>query len=102
MLDPTLERLVAIEVKSTIQPRRWPRLAPGRSKQLPPEWLDGQGNVGMVDWAVDAADVYLMVAQVHLLRRRWRCCLAGDSMRPRPVADEGQLCALDWIDTNST
>ena len=102
MLDPTLERLVAIEVKSTIQPRRWPRLARGRSEQLTPEWLDGPRNTGMLDSAVSSADVYMMVAQIHLGRRRWRCCLAGGPSQSQPVTEEGQLMNLDWVAPNST
>jgi hypothetical protein len=36
MLDAEVERVVAIEVKSTVQPRRWPRLA--RSDQMTHAW----------------------------------------------------------------
>ncbi|MBR7744778.1 hypothetical protein KC207_15890 [Phycicoccus sp. BSK3Z-2] len=102
MLDPTLSRLVAIEVKSTIQQGRWPRLARGPSKQLTPHWLDGPRNTGMAEWGVPSASVYLMVAQVHLRRRRWRCCLAGDPMAPQPVTEEQQLDDLDWLAAIST
>ena len=97
MLDPTLSRLVAIEVKSTIQQGRWPRLARGRSEQLSPNWLDGSRNIGMAEWGVRSSDIYLMVAQVHLRRRRWRCCLAGDATAPQPVTEQRQLDDLDWL-----
>ncbi|KGN39805.1 hypothetical protein [Knoellia aerolata] len=97
MMDPTLARLVAIEVKSTIQPGRWPRLARGRSLQLTPEWLNGPGNTGMVEWGVRSDDTFLMVVQVQLRSRRWRCCLAGDPISPRPVTEERQLEDLDWL-----
>lgn len=98
MLDSTLERLVAIEVKSTIQPSRWPRLASGRREQLTPEWFDSPGNQSMVDWSVGAADVYTMVVQVHLHRRRWRACLAADLRLPHPLLDLEQLDDLQWLD----
>ncbi len=98
MLDSTLERLVAIEVKSTIQPSRWPRLASGRREQLTPEWFDSPGNQSMVEWDVSAADVYTMVVQVHLHRRRWRACLAGDLTSPHPLVELDQLDDLAWLD----
>ncbi len=97
MLDPTLSRLVAIEVKSTIQQGRWPRLARGLSEQLTPHWLDGSRNTGMAEWGVASSDIYLMVAQVHLRRRRWRCCLAGDATAPQPVTEKRHLDDLDWL-----
>ena len=97
MLDPTLSRVVAIEVKSTIQQGRWPRLARGRSQQLTPHWLDGSKNTGMAEWGVRSSDIYLMVAQVHLRGRRWRCCLAGDVTAPQPVTEKRQLDDLDWL-----
>lgn len=50
MLDPGLDRMVAIEVKSTIQPARWPRLATGANEQLTSAWFNGLGNQGMVEW----------------------------------------------------
>jgi hypothetical protein len=50
MLHPLLERLVAIEVKSTIQLGRWPRLATGRNEQLTPAWFDAPGNQGITEW----------------------------------------------------
>ena len=97
MLDPALERMIAIEVKSTIQPSRWPRLAAGRREQLTPEWFDAPRNEGMVEWDLSAADVYTMVVQVHLHRLRWRACLARDPQSPHPVIDLDQLSSLEWL-----
>ena len=100
MMDPVLERLVTIEVKSTIQRQRWPRLARGLGEQLTPEWLERSDNVGMREWGLGAADVYLMVAQVHWSRRAWRACLAADPDRPQPVTGAGQLIDLTWLDAD--
>lgn len=97
MLDPALDRMVAIEVKSTIQPARWPRLATGRDEQLTPAWFNGPGNQGMVEWSLGAADIFTMVAQVHFRRRLWRSCLAGDPRVPRPVTEPEQLSDLTWL-----
>lgn len=97
MLDPTLERMVAIEVKSTTQSSRWPRLAAGSREQLTPEWFDAPRNEAMVDWSLSAADVYTMVVQVHLRRLRWRACLAHDLRSPQPLIDLDQLASLEWL-----
>ncbi len=97
MLDPSLERLVAIEVKSTIQQGRWPRLATGRSEQMTQSWFDAPGNQGMAEWHVGATDIYAMVAQVHLRRRLWRSCIAGDAQLPQPVTSAEQLSGLNWL-----
>ncbi|WP_030527728.1 hypothetical protein [Phycicoccus jejuensis] len=98
MLDPPLERLVAVEVKSTIQRGRWPRLSRGGSKQLTAQWLDDGANVGMAQWEIGSEDVYLLVAQVRLRERVWRCCIAADPTRALPVTDEAQLKDLRWLD----
>lgn len=97
MLDPTFEHLVAIEVKSTIQASRWPRLAAGSREQLTPEWFDAPGNEGMTEWDLGSADIYTMVVQVHLRQLRWRACLAGDIRSPQPLAGLDQLASLDWL-----
>lgn len=97
MLDPSLERVVAIEVKSTIQRGRWPRLASGDQEQLTPSWFDAPGNQGMVEWQLGSADIYTMVVQVHLRRRLWRSCLAADPLTPQPIVDFEQLSDLDWL-----
>lgn len=97
MLDPAMERVVAIEVKSTIQPSRWPRLAAGRREQLTPKWFDTPRNQGMVEWGLSATDVFTMVVQVHLRRRRWRACLASDLRQPHPLVDLDQLASLEWV-----
>ncbi|WP_127572497.1 hypothetical protein [Georgenia faecalis] len=97
MLDSTLERLIVIEVKSTIQPSRWPRLAAGRREQLTPEWFDAPSNEGMVEWGLGAGDVHTMVAQIHLRRRRWRACLANTLHTAHPLVDLDQLASLEWL-----
>ncbi len=43
-------------------------------------------------------DVYTMVVQVHLHRRRWRACLAGDLTSPHPLVELDQLDDLAWLD----
>lgn len=97
MLDPGLARVVAIEVKSTIQPARWPRLTTGPNEQLTPGWFNSPGNQGMVEWDLAAVDIFAMVAQVHLRRRVWRSCLIGGAGKPLPVTHTELLSDLAWL-----
>jgi len=89
--------VVAIEVKSTMQPARWPRLESGAREQLTSAWFAAPGNQGMSEWQLGSADIYTMVVQVHLRRHLWRSCLAGDRLTPQPIVDLEQLCDLDWL-----
>jgi hypothetical protein len=43
-----MDKVAAIEVKATLQPDRWPRLAPVRMNQMTTQWLDKLGNAGMI------------------------------------------------------
>lgn len=97
MLDPGLARVVAIEVKSTIQSARWPRLATGRNEQLTPRWFNSPGNQGMVEWDLGADDISVMVAQVSFRRRVWRSCLVEGAGTPWPVTHTEQLSDLAWL-----
>lgn len=97
MLDPSLSAVVAIEVKSTIQRTRWPRLAPTRQAQMTPAWLDSETNEGMRGLSLSSGDVYLMLVQVHLGRLKWRACAASEPDAPRPLNDREQLLDLAWL-----
>lgn len=46
MLDPSLSAVIALEVKSTIQRRRWPRLASASRAQMTPGWLGMRATWG--------------------------------------------------------
>jgi hypothetical protein len=97
MLDPALERMVAVEVKSTIQPARWPRLARGRNEQLTQDWFNHPRNQGMFEWELTNCDIYAMVVQVHFRRLLWRSCIARDLRLSSPIADTDQLADLSWL-----
>ena len=59
-----------MEVKATLQPGRWPRLAPVRMNQMTIQWLDKRGNAGMIATELQAADVYGFIAMVQFARRQ--------------------------------
>jgi hypothetical protein len=69
MMTPDLEKLVAIEIKATLQPHRWPRLRSRRLGQLSPGWLDKPGNTGMSQGSSASGDVYSMAVFVQFARR---------------------------------
>lgn len=97
MLDPSLSAVVAIEVKSTIQRGRWPRLSPATRAQMTAAWLGRASNEGMREWALEADDVYSMVVQAHLGRLKWRTCVAAELDAPLPIVSVNQLIDLRWL-----
>lgn len=99
MLDPSLSAVIALEVKSTTQRRRWPRLTSASRAQMTPDWLGRVSNMGMREWALEAGDVYSMTVQVHLERLKWRACIAAESDAPTSIANVNQLIDTTWLTT---
>lgn len=98
-LDPSLSAIVAVavEVKSTIQRGRWPRLPPTARAQMTAAWLGRASNEGMREWALEADDVYSMIVQAHLGRLKWRACVAAELDAPLPIASVEQLVDFGWL-----
>lgn len=96
MLDSSLSAVIALEVKSTIQRTRWPRLASDSREQMTPAWLGRASNVGMREWTLEADDVYSMTVQVHLDRLKWRACIAAELKALKPVSNLNQLLDVTW------
>jgi hypothetical protein len=78
MLTPSMDKVAAIEVKATLQPDRWPRLAPVRMNQMTTQWLDQLGNAGMIATELQAADVYGLIAMVQFARRQLKAAVTED------------------------
>jgi hypothetical protein len=100
MLTPDISKVVAVEVKSTFQLRRWPRLARGDVQQLAAAWLDGAANQGMTGNNLDSDDVYGMIAFVHFARRQWKAAVSHDLDEYRPILHEDELGAHSQISTD--
>lgn len=98
MLDPDMARVIAIEVKSTVQPARWPRLARGAAEQMTPDWLDQPRNTAMNELSVRSDDIFVMVVQVHFQRRLWRASIGPTAAEQSPITAEEDLTDLTWID----
>jgi len=96
MLEPSFTRVVVIEVKSTIQFARWPRLNPISRPQMTRDWLERSSNEGMQEWTLSPDDVYSMIVQVHLSRMKWRACAAAELDTPVPITSERQLLDFTW------
>lgn len=98
MLDPDLDRLVAIEVKSTVQLARWPRLPRHGDSQLSAGWFDKDDNPAMRDWDLQSTDIYALLCQVRLRRRDWRAVVIGIARPDQPVGSIDDLSDLSWVD----
>jgi hypothetical protein len=91
MLTPRMDKVAAIEVKATLQPDRWPRLAPVRMNQMTTHWLDKLGNAGMIATELQAADVYGLIAMVQFARRQLKAAVTEDFVSYSPINSIEQL-----------
>ncbi|MBA3415982.1 MAG: hypothetical protein H0U10_12235 [Chloroflexia bacterium] len=96
MLSPD-DRVVAIEVKATLRPGRWPRPSRGELAQLSPAWLGKPDNPGMAELGLTDADVYGMVAVVNFADRRWRAVLTDDFQAAHAVREVEDLVDWSWL-----
>lgn len=98
MLDPSAERLFAIEVKGTLRPDYWPRLRSGELMQMEATWLDKRNNPAMVDWDLTSEDLYGGLALVNFAGRRFKLAFTSDFACWHPVELPEQLENLDWVE----
>jgi hypothetical protein len=98
LLGPGAERLIAVEVKGTLQPRRWPRLRRGELAQMDVGWLDKSDNPAMQEWGVTSANVYGAIVLVNFHDLLFKAVLTRDFASWRPVDRLDQLEELDWLD----
>ncbi len=98
LLGPGAERLVAVEVKGTLRPRRWPRVRRGELMQMDLAWLDKSDNPAMEEWGVQAADVYGGVFVLNFAELAYKAALTRDFERWQPLVVAEQLDDLSWLD----
>lgn len=72
------QRVLALEVKGTLRARTVPRLMPSRLRQMSREWLNAPSNLGMVDWQLQADDLYAGVIAIDLSQAVTRSVLSVD------------------------
>ncbi len=102
LLGPGAERLVAIEVKGTLRPRRWPRLRRGELAQMGAGWLDKSDNPAMHEFGLTSAEVYGAVVLVNFHDLLFKAALTRDFSNWRPVDRLDQLEELDWLEHSTT
>lgn len=64
MASPTLDHVLAIEVKGTLHARHVPRLSPRAVLEMSAAWVEKGENPGMAEWQLQSADVYGAVVTV--------------------------------------
>ncbi len=97
LLDPD-ESVLALEVKGTLRRGRIPNLAPSSLKQMSREWLNSPANHAMVEWGLEADDLYTGVIVVDLAVPAFRVALSSNFETYVPVLDLGQLASLKALD----
>ena len=90
-------KVVAIEVKATLRPGRWPRPSRRELTQMTSRWLDKIDNPGMANWDLSSDDVFGAVMIVNFAERQWRCALTADFITAHPVATLERLRDLNWL-----
>jgi len=96
MLTPA-ETIVAVEVKASLRPGRWPRPTRRELTQLSPDWLDRQDNPGMANWELTGADVHGLVVVVNFADAGWKGAATWDFSTVRPVSDPSDLADPSWL-----
>ena len=97
VLCPSMERVVAVEVKGTLRPRYWPRLSRRELVQMSGAWVDKVDNPGMANWELRSDDVYGAVALVNFAAMAYRVAFTADFQQLEPVRDLDQLGDLGWL-----
>lgn len=90
-LHPETGVILAVEVKGTLRPGRWPRLSRGELQQMSAAWIDKADNPGMAEWDLRAEDIRGAVIRINFADRRWRAALTDDFETLVPVDDLDQL-----------
>ncbi|MDX6510906.1 MAG: hypothetical protein QOE36_410 [Gaiellaceae bacterium] len=85
LLSPA-ENVLVLEVKGTLRAGQLPRLGRSRLRQMSAAWLD-VGNAPMLDWGLEAADVFGGVMVVDLVSNTARVAVSADYEVFTPVAD---------------
>lgn len=97
MLSPDFSSVFVIEVKGTLQRRRWPTLTRSEIDQMSPDWLSQSGNVGMLSVGAGGNDVSGLVVAVQFARRQWKGVVTLDFSEIAPIIAPDQLEDLSWL-----
>jgi hypothetical protein len=96
LLSPD-ESVLALEVKGTLRAGSVPRLTSSSLGQMSREWLNSPHNPAMVEWKLEADDLYAGVMVVDLAARKARLAVSGDFENYAPVADLAGLQELGTL-----
>ena len=94
MASPTLDHVLAIEVKGSLRARSVPRLSRRAVMQMSAAWVDKRDNPGMAEWELQSADVYGAVIAVSFAEMVVRAIVSEDFERWRGVAALEDLASV--------
>ena len=96
------ESVLALEVKGTLRAGAIPRLTPSRVRQMSRDWLNQPDNPAMIDWDLEADDIYAGVMVVDLATPAFRVALSADFETYTPVLQRSELDAIRALDAPPT
>ena len=88
------DSVLAVEVKGTLRRGRIPHLTTSSLQQMSREWLNSAANPAMIEWGLDADDLYAGVMVVDLATSAFRLALSGNFESYVPVLHLEQLSSL--------
>jgi hypothetical protein len=89
--------VLALEVKGTLRAGAIPRLTPSRLRQMSRDWLNQPDNPAMIEWVLEADDIYAGVMVVDLATPAFRVALSANFDTYAPVLEPVQLEAIHWL-----
>jgi hypothetical protein len=97
LLSPD-EAILALEVKGTLRAGAIPRLTPSRLRQMSRDWLNRPDNPAMIEWELEADDIYTGVMVVDLATPAFRVALSANFETYAPVLERAGLETIRRLD----
>lgn len=92
------ESVLALEVKGTLRAGAIPRMTPSRLRQMSRDWLNQPDNPAMIEWELEADDLYAGVMIVDLATPAFRVAMSADFETYVPVLQRAELQRIRALD----
>lgn len=85
------DAVLALEVKGTLRAGAIPRLTPSHLRQMSRDWLNQPDNPAMVEWELEADDIYGAIMIVDLALTVFRVAVSSDFEAYTPIRELSEL-----------
>jgi len=98
LVTPAFDAVLAVEVKGTLRPGRWPRLRRADLDQMTPAWFAKSDNPGMKVWNLTSDDIFGGIFLVIFADRLMKAGVTADFRTVEPVDALEDLVDLTWLE----